>query len=58
MSWIVWIVVVLVLLPLWQIAISIVPIGEYFKHRNAAIEDRETEERWDAIHEEASRHEG
>jgi hypothetical protein len=54
----VWIVVVLVLLPLWQIAISIVPIGEYFKHRNAAIEDRETEERWDAIHEEASRHEG
>lgn len=49
MNW--WIVglVALIALPLWQIAISIVPIGEYFKQRNAEIEERTSDAEFDRI---------
>jgi hypothetical protein len=49
MGWIVGILAVLVLVPLWQIAISILPIGEYFKHRNAAIETRADDAEFERI---------
>lgn len=49
MWWIVGLLAMLVLVPLWQIAISLLPIGEYFKHRNAVLEERASDAEFERI---------